>query len=207
MPRRIEDTVRGMELTGDLLQDGRFTVRQLRKNPGFTCTAVFTLALGLCASVAIFAFVDAALLTPLPYRDPSRLVGVYEAVQMFPQSNLSYADYRDWKTLNKSFDSLSAYQKSGLTLTAPGGAQRVPGARVSDDFFRTLGVSPVLGRDFRPGEDLPSAPRTVILSYAMWQGRYGGRPDVLGQTVVLNGAPHVIVGVLPRGFHFAPVEP
>jgi macrolide transport system ATP-binding/permease protein len=196
-----------MELTGDILQDGRFTLRQLRKNPGFTCTAVLTLALGLCASLAIFAFVDAALLRPLPYRAPSRLVGVYEAVQMFPQSNLSYADYRDWKSLNKSFDSLSAYQKSGLSLTAPGGAQRAPGARVSDDFFRTLGVSPVLGRDFRPGEDLASAPRTALLSYAAWQARYGGSPGVLGQSVTLNGMPHVIVGVLPRHFHFAPAEP
>ena len=147
--------MRGLELTGDLLQDGRFTLRQLRKNPGFTCTAVLTLALGLCASLAIFAFVDAALLRPLPYRNPSRLVGVYEAVQMFPQSNLSYADYRDWKSLNQSFDSLSAYQKSGLTLTAPDGAERVPGARASDDFFRTLGVAPVLGRDFHPERTCP----------------------------------------------------
>src|SRR4051794_36787077 len=185
-----------MELTGDLLQDGRFTLRQLRKNPGFTCTAVLTLALGLCASVAIFAFVDAALLRPLPYRAPSRLVGVYEAVQMFPQSNLSYADYRDWKVLNKSFDSLAAYQRAGLTMTAPGGAERVPGARVSDDFFRTLGVVPVLGRDFRPREDLPSAAPAVLLSYAGWQARYGGAPNVLGQSVTLNGDPHVIVGVL-----------
>ena len=134
--------MRALTLAGDLLQDGRFTLRQLRKNPGFTCTAVLTLALGMCASVAIFAFVDAALLRPLPYASPSRLVGVYESVPMFPQSNLSYADYRDWKTLNRSFDSLSAYQRSGMTLTAPEGAQRVPAARVSDDFFRTLGVTP-----------------------------------------------------------------
>ena len=126
---------------------------------------------------------------------------------MFPQSNLSYADYRDWKTLNRSFDSLSAYQRSGMTLTAAEGAQRVPAARVSDDFFRTLGVAPILGRDFRAGEDLPSAARTVLLSYAAWQARYGGAPNVLGESVTLNGAPHVIVGVLPRHFHFAPAEP
>ena len=199
--------MRALTLAGDLLQDGRFTLRQLRKNPGFTCTAVLTLALGMCASVAIFAFVDAALLRPLPYANPSRLVGVYESVPMFPQSNLSYADYRDWKTLNRSFDSLSAYQRSGMTLTAPEGAQRVPAARVSDDFFRTLGVAPVLGRDFRAGEDLPSAARTVLLSYAAWQARYGGAANVLGESVTLNGAPHVIVGVLPRHFHFAPAEP
>ena len=98
---------------------------------------------------------------------------------MFPQSNLSYADYRDWKTLNRSFDSLSAYQRSGMTLTAaegPSGRRRTRQRR----FFRTLGVTPVLGRDFRAGEDLPSAARTVILSYAAWQARYGGAANVLG---------------------------
>jgi macrolide transport system ATP-binding/permease protein len=197
----------GSNLFGNLLQDARFAVRQLRKSPGFTCTAIFTLALGMCASVAIFAFVDAALIKPLPYPNPSRLAGVFESVQMFPQSNLSYPDYLDWKRLNKSFASLSAYQGSGVTLTTPGGAQRAPGARVSDDFFRTLGVTPVLGRDFRPGEDLPAAPRTVMLSYAAWQSRYGGQANVLGQIVMLNDAPNVIIGVLPRAFHFAPAEP
>lgn len=199
--------MRGTGLTHDVFRDVRFTVRQLRKTPGFTCTAAFTLGLGMCASVAIFAFVDAALLRPLPYANPSRLVGVYERVEMFPQSNLSYADYLDWKALNKSFDALAAYQRSEATLTAAGGAQPVPAARVSDDFFRTLGVMPVVGRDFRPGEDLPSSAHTVLLSYSAWQTRYGGIPGVLGQSVTLNGVPHVIVGVLPRHFHFAPAEP
>ncbi len=197
----------GLNLFDNVLQDARFTLRQLRKSPGFTCTAIFTLALGICASVAIFAFVDAALLKPLPYPNPSRLVGVFERVQMFPQSNLSYADYLDWKRLNKSLESLSAYQGSGVTLATAAGVQRAPGARVSDDFFRTLGVTPILGRDFRPGEDLPAAPRAVILSYAAWQSRYGGEAGVLGRTVTLNGAANVIVGVLPRDFHFAPAEP
>ncbi|HMF59195.1 MAG TPA: ABC transporter permease, partial [Vicinamibacterales bacterium] len=197
----------GLHLFDNMLQDARFTIRQLRKSPGFTCTAIFTLALGLCASVAIFAFVDAALLKPLPYPSPSRLVGVFESVQMFPQSNLSYPDYLDWKRLNKSLESLSAYQGGGVTLATATGVQRAPGARVSDDFFRTLGVAPILGRDFRPGEDLPAAPRAVILSYAAWQGRYGGDAGVLGRTVTLNGDPNVIVGVLPRDFHFAPAEP
>ena len=197
----------GLHLFDNMLQDARFTIRQLRKSPGFTCTAIFTLALGLCASVAIFAFVDAALLKPLPYPSPSRLVGVFESVQMFPQSNLSYPDYLDWKRLNKSLESLSAYQGGGVTLATATGVQRAPGARVSDDFFRTLGVAPILGRDFRSGEDLPAAPRTVILSYAAWQGRYGGDAGVLGRTVTLNGDPNVIVGVLPRDFHFAPAEP
>jgi predicted permease len=188
-----------------LRQDVHFAIRQLRKNPVFAVTAVFTLALGLCATIAIFAFVDAALIRPLPYANPSRLVGVFETVAMFPRSNLSYADYLDWKRLNTVFSSLAAYRAGGSTLTVPAGAQRAAGARVSADFFRTLGVAPVLGRDFVSGEDQPDAPRTVILSYAAWQTRYGGKPDVLGRTVILNGDPATIVGVLPSAFHFAPV--
>ncbi|HYT73386.1 MAG TPA: ABC transporter permease, partial [Vicinamibacterales bacterium] len=189
------------------MDDVRFALRQLHKNAGFTTTAIFTFALGLCASLAIFAFADAALLQPLPYPQPGRLVGVYESVQLFPRSNLSYLDYLDWKKLNTVFSSLSAYQGSGATLTTDTGAVRVPGARVSDNFFRTLGRAPALGRDFRSGEDQPSAAKTVILSHAAWQSRFGGRADVLGRTVVLNGNAHVIVGVLPKDFSFAPVEP
>jgi macrolide transport system ATP-binding/permease protein len=196
-----------VNLVDNLLQDTRFAIRQLRNNLGFTCTATIVLALGLCASVAIFAFVDAALIRPLPYRNPERLVGVFESIQLFPQSNLSYPDYLDWKKLNRVFSSLDAYQSDGFLLTTSEGAQIARGARVSDGFFRTLGITPVLGRDFYVGEDLPGVPRTVLLSYAAWQKRYGGRQDILGQKVTLDGAPNIIIGVLPWKFHFAPAEP
>jgi macrolide transport system ATP-binding/permease protein len=191
-------------LLENLLQDARFAIRQLRKSPGFTAAAVLMLALGMCAAVAIFAFVDGALIKPLPYRNPERLVGVFETVPSCPQCNLSYLDYLDWQRMNNVFSSLAAYQGSGASLSTPSGAERVPVARVSDEFFRTLGVTPVLGRDFREGEDLPSAPHTLLLSYAAWQARFGGKSDVLGQAINLNGDPHTIIGVLPRDFHFAP---
>lgn len=142
----------------NLRHDIRFAIRQLRRDMGFTCTAVLMLALGLCASVAIFAFVDGALLKPLPYDNPSRLAGVFERTESFPHSNLSYPDYLDWKKLNNVFSSLDVYRHSGFLMATPTGAQPVNGVRVSDGFFRTLGVVPVLGRDFSPGEDLPSAP-------------------------------------------------
>jgi len=198
--------MRGFNLPDNLLQDTRFAIRQLRKNLGFTCTAVAVLALGMCASVAIFAFVDSALLKPLPYQNPSRLAGVFESIPLFRQSNLSYLDYLDWKKLNKVFSSLEAYHQQGFVLSTPDGPQPAQGARVTDGFFHTLGVVPVTGRDFHAGENSPGAPATVILSYAAWQRRYGGRRDVLGQTVTLDGAPSIIIGVLPREFHFAPVR-
>jgi macrolide transport system ATP-binding/permease protein len=186
-----------------LVQDIRYAFRQLRKSPGFACTAVLILALGIGASVAIFGFVDAALIKPLPYPNPNRLVDVTESAAMIPHANLSYPDYLDWKRLNRVFSSMEVYTGGGYLLRTAAGTEPVPGLSVSDGFFRALGIAPRLGRDFYTGEDLPSAPRTVILSYATWQKRFGGRKDVTGETVALSGIPYAIVGVLPEDFQFA----
>jgi len=189
---------------GALAQDFRYAVRRLRKQPAFAFTAIIILALGICASVAIFGFVDAALIRPLPYSDPSRLVWVTESVAMIPRANLSFEDYVDWKKLNQVFSSFDIYQTNGYLLTTGEGTEPIRAAKVSDGFFRTLGVSPFLGRDFHPGEDQPAAPQTVMLSYPTWQKRFGSRQDVVGQTVTLSGVPHTIIGVLPASFQFAP---
>ena len=186
-----------------LLQDVRFAIRQLTRNPGFTFTAILMLSLGMAASVSIFSFVDAALIKPLPYYQPNRLVDVTESVAAFPRANLSYPDYLDWKKMNQSFSSLDMFNGQGFMLTTPSGPELVRGARVSAGFFRTLGVAPILGRDFYTGEDEPNAPYSVILSYGGWQKRFGGRKDVIGQTITLSGLPTTIVGVLPQEFHFA----
>jgi macrolide transport system ATP-binding/permease protein len=187
-----------------LLQDLRFAFRQLSKNPGFTLTAILMLTLGTAASVAIFAFVDAALLQPLPYTNPNTLVDITESISIFPHANLSYPDYLDWKRLNQSFSSFDVYYGAGYLLNTPSGTEPVTGERVTDGFFHTLGVAPLLGRDFYAGEDLLSAPRTVILTYATWQKRFAGRKDVIGQAVLLSGIPYTIVGVMPDTFAFAP---
>ena len=187
-----------------VLQDLRFAGRQLRKNPGFTLTAVLMLALGMSASVAIFAFVDAALIKPLPYEKPTRLTSVTEAGATFGRANLSYPDYLDWKKMNTSLSSMAIYQRASYMLPTGSGSEQVAGLRVSDGFFRVLGVKPVLGRDFYEGEDLPSAPRAVMLTYGAWQRRYAGRKDVIGQAVNLSGNPYTIVGVLPESFQFVP---
>jgi macrolide transport system ATP-binding/permease protein len=187
-----------------LIQDIRYTFRQLRQSPAFAGTAILVLSLGICASVAIFAFVDAALLKPLPYPESSRLVDVTETAAMFPRSNLSYLDYVDWKKLNHSFNSLDVYNQSGYLLRTASGAEPVPAMRVSAGFFRTLGIKPLLGRDFFEKEDLPSAPNTAILTYSTWQKRYGGSKEVIGQTASLSDVAYTIVGVLPQDFQFAP---
>jgi macrolide transport system ATP-binding/permease protein len=190
-----------------LWQDLRYTVRQLRKNPAFAVTAILVLTLGIGATVGIFSFADAALIKPLPYREPSRLLVIFGSTPLGPRFHLSFPDYYDFKKLNQVFSSFDVYDPNGFMLATPTGAQLAPGARVSAGFFRTLGVVPILGRDFAAGEDKPSAPRTVLLSYAAWQNRYGKHPDILGQTVMLDGTPNTIVGVLPKDFHFVPAEP
>jgi macrolide transport system ATP-binding/permease protein len=185
-------------------QDLHFALRQLRRSLGFTLTAILMLALGIGASVSIFAFVDAALIKPLPYKDPTRLADVAESAKMFPRSNLSYPDYVDWKKMNRVFSALEVYSWAGYLMSTPSGVEPVQAARVSAGFFRVLGVTPALGRDFYDSEDQPGAADTVMLMYQTWQARFGGRRDIIGQTVKLDGKPNTIVGVLPASFQFAP---
>ena len=190
-----------------ILQDLKFALRQLKKNPGFTVTVILILTLGICASVAIFGFVDAALIKPLPYLNPSRLAVLYESNPLGSRFHLSYLDYLDWKKSNRTFSSLDIYANDGFMLSAPTRLQQVDGTKVSAGFFHTLGVVPVLGRDFHTDEDSASSAGAVLLSYAAFQKRYGGGPDVLGKTVTLDGIPHTIIGVLPPDYHFAPADP
>jgi predicted permease len=184
--------------------DIRYALRQLRKNKGFAVTAILILSLGICANVAIFSFVDAALIKPLPYAQPTRLMNLFESNGFGAQYHLSYPDYLDWKAVSKSFIMTAAYEDAGYIKKTAEGVELAYGMRVSDGFFRTLGVQPMLGRDFHDGEDLRSAPRTVLLSYTTWQQKFGGREDALGQTVTLNDFPYFVIGVLPRGFSFPP---
>ena len=187
-----------------VVQDLHFALRQMRKNPGFAVTAIVILALGMGVSVAIFGFVDAALLEPLPFANPTRVMSVDERSANFPHSNLSRDDYEDWKRLNRSFSSLEVYGGTGYLLRMGATTEPVPAARVSDGFFRTLGVKPMLGRDFLLGEDRPGKQKIAMLTYGTWVKRFGARRDVVGQSVSLSGDSYTIVGVLPREFAFGP---
>ena len=184
--------------------DVRYALRQLWRNPGFAFTAIAVLALGMGASVAIFAFVDAALIKPLPFTDPGRLLAIYETVPSCPLCNVSYQNYLDWKKADLPLSAIEAWGYKGYALRTAEGTVAVPATRVSDGFFRMLGVKPILGRDFYVGEDRPGQPRTVLISYGAWQKRFGGSRDVVGKTVTLDEISYAIIGVLPGSFHFAP---
>ncbi len=183
-------------------QDVHFALRQWTKYPSFAFTAIFILALGIGVSVAIFGFVDAALLQPLPYTNPQRLMSVNESNVESPRWPLSYPDFLDWQRLNKSFRSLDVYNGAGFLLRTASGSEPVGGVRVSAGFFQTLGVRPTLGRDFNPGEDRLGGPNVVLLSYGAWLRRFGGRHDLVGKTVDLDNQAYTVIGVLPRTFYF-----
>jgi macrolide transport system ATP-binding/permease protein len=187
------------------LQDARLALRQLAQSPVLAATATLVLSLGVGAATSLIALVDAALVRPLPYSKPGSLVGVTEATVQIPRAMLSYPDFADWKRLNSVFESFDVYSTRGFMLASADGPVLAGGARVSSDFFRTLGVRPLHGRDFTAAEDDPGGPLTTILSHAAWQQRFGGDPSVIGRVVTLSEAPHEIVGVLPADFHFAPV--
>lgn len=191
-------------LLESIWSDIRYACRQLWKNPGFAGTAIIVLALGIGASVAIFAFVDAALIKPLPYQEPNKLVSVYETVTSCPLCNVSYLNFRDWQKETHSFRALDVWGYARYTLHSNGGIEPAEGALVSDGFFRTLGVTPMLGRDFYAGEDSPGAARALLISYASWQKRFGGNKDVIGKGIQLDDLNFTIIGVLPQEFHFSP---
>jgi predicted permease len=195
----------------NLLTDVRYGFRMLRNKPGFSLVAIVTLALGIGANTAIFSVVDAALIRPLPYWQPNRLITLSEVRPQEGKSgetdtrnwNASYPDYLDWTRQSKSFQSLAGFGGDIFTLhgTEP---ELIFGAQTTINFFSTLGVKPFLGRDFAPGEDLPAGPKVAILSYGSWLRRFGGDKQILGRALDLDNKSVSIIGVLPREFEFAP---
>lgn len=188
----------------NLARDIRFALRQLMRNPGFAVVAIVVLALGISSSIAMFAFADAALLQPLPYANPNRLMSVNESSPQSPRWPLSYPEFLDWQAQNKSFVSLDIYSRTGFLLRADSGAVPVQALRVSGGFFQTLGVAPELGRDFNPGEDRIGGPNVAILSHGAWVRRFGSKRDVIGQPVDLDNQAYTVIGVMPRSFSFPP---
>ena len=187
-----------------IIKDLRFALRTLVKKPGFAIIAVMTLALGIGGSTSIFTVVNAALLRGLPYRSPEQLYHVWEQVprQEFPKREMSYPDFQDYQQ-NNVFEGLAAYTGGGVLLSSNGETESIPGPRASANFFQVLGVEPILGRTFQAGEDQQGGPRVTVLTYGLWQRKFGGNPGVLGQQLTINGEGYTVIGILPASFQFA----
>ena len=187
-----------------MLQDIRFAFRTLVKNPAFTVAAVLCLALGIGVNATIFSCVRATLLRPFPYRDPDQLMAIGESnpTRGWHMNSVSYPNFRSWQADNQTFESIGIYTGSSFNLARDDGADYVQGANVSWTMFHTLGVVPVLGRDFHEDEDRVGAPKVIILSDRIWRERFGGRADALGKDLMVNGVPYQVIGVMPPGFEF-----
>ena len=196
-----------------LIQDLRYGLRLLARSPGFTAIALLTLTLGIGATAAIFSVVDAVLLRALPYRDPQRLVSVFEDASEagFPRNTPAPANYADWKAQTQIFEDVAAAAEYGrwhvFNLTGETGAgasepEKLAGASVTQNLFAVLGAAPALGRVFLPDEDRPGGPHVVLINHGLWMRRFAGDPAIVGRAIVLNGEKYTVVGVMPAGFAY-----
>jgi len=189
---------------GVLIQDLKYSVRMLAKNPGFTVVAVLTLALGIGANTAIFSVVNAILLRPLPYNDPGQLVQIWETnpLRGFPEFPASPPNFFDWRDQNHSFSQIAAVQYDDYNLTGDGAPMHVFGIDVSPNIFALLGAKPELGRVFTETEDNPGNPRVAIIGHSLWQTRFGSDRDIIGRNIVLDAKSYAVVGVMPASFRY-----
>ncbi len=188
-------------------QDVRYGVRSLLKKPGFAFIAVLTLALGIGANSTIFSFVNAILLRPLPYKNPERLVLLDETASRrgIASMGVSFPNFLDWREQNQVFEDVAAYSEDTYTLAGGGEPEQLQGARISSGLFELLGVQPLMGRTFSAEEDRPNNDAVVILSYGLWQRRFGSDPQIVGQSINVGNRAHTVIGVMPAGFKFPEV--
>jgi predicted permease len=188
-------------LLKSLPQDLRYGSRVLVKSPGFSLIAILTLALGIGANTAIFSVVNGVLLNPLPFHDPHQLVSMFQEMPNFKNGSISYLNFTDWRRMNTTFAAMAAYRSTGFNLSGNGEPERLHGEMISAGFFEILGVNPVMGRTFTTDEDRLGANPTVMITEGLWQRKFGGRKDIIGQRMVLDDVGRTIVGVVPSSFH------
>jgi putative ABC transport system permease protein len=193
---------RGLPLLETLWQDVRYGARMLRKNPGFTAVAVFTLALGIGANTAIFSVVDGVLLRPLAYPDSGQLVWLCERGPDWSGGSISYPNFIDWRNQQSVFERFGVCSGNSFTLTGAGEPVRLAGQLMSADVFAALRTKPQIGRVFREDEDKPGGPPVAVISHALWQNRFGGDAGIVNKSISLNGKPYTILGVMPAGYEF-----
>lgn len=193
----------GLPFLEVLGQDVAFGARVLRKNPGFALVVIFTLALGIGANTALFSIVDGVLLNPLPYPQPGELVTVHASKANFDAGSISWPNFRDWQRDNRTLASIAVSRQRGFSLTGKGNAERLRGDYVSANFFSILGIKPVLGRLFAPGEDEIGRSPVALIGAGLWARKFGSSADTLGKAITLDGRSFTIVGVLPPDFDLA----
>src|SRR5882724_4646787 len=191
-------------MPGSLLRDFRYALRTLVRNPGFASVAVLALALGIGANTAIFTVVNSVLLQPLPFHKAQQLIVVRERNLKagFPQFSLSPGNYADYRDHNHTFSGIAAFGGRGMNLSGGAEPERLRGTAVTQEFFDVLGARPALGRTFTAAENQLGSHHVVVIANGLWQRRFAGRPDVLGQTLKLNDELYTIVGVMPVEFKF-----
>jgi hypothetical protein len=195
--------IRGGGMMETFLQDLRYGARVLAKHRGFTAVAVLTLALGIGANTAIFSVVNELLLRPLPFSDAERLVMVWEvAPNGRRQNTTSRANFRAWREQSTTFAGMAAFSDQRLPLTGDGEPEEVSVQLATPELFRVLGVEPILGRGLTEDDARTDTQPVIVLSYGIWQRRFGGDPQVIGKTITLNGAPCTVIGVMPAGFQW-----
>jgi putative ABC transport system permease protein len=187
-----------------LWQDLRYGVRMLRKYPGFAMTVMITLGLGIGANATIFSVINAVLLEPLPYREPDRLIRLWESNPggSLIEVAVSVPNFQDWQKDQSVFEQLAASENATFNLTGSGEPQRVAAAKITANLIPTLAVAPALGRNFLPEEEAAGATHVVLLSHGLWQRQFGSDPSLINKTIQLNGETYTVVGVMPPGFQF-----
>jgi putative ABC transport system permease protein len=193
---------RRASMWSDLRQDSWYAVRALWRSPGFTATAVLTLALGIGANTAIFSVVNAVLLRPLPYPESERLVWLSERHPNFPEMSIAYPNFSDWRTQQTVFEHVGVYNSGSYNLTDNGEPMRLRGSRISADALAALRVQPALGRLFREDEDQSGAQPVLLLSHKLWSTQFGGAPDIIRRPITLDGRVCTVIGVMPADFVF-----
>jgi hypothetical protein len=181
--------------------DVKYAFRQLRRNPGLSITAIVTLALGIGTTTVIFSIMNAVMLKPLPFPGQDRLIWISQRDNSLPgvvPESLSYPDYFDWRTQNRTLSGIASYSGGSVTMQAGSEPQRLDAQTVSANFFQVLGVAPMLGRDFRWDDEKPGN-RTVMLSHALWQSAFGSSKDIVGTSIRLGDHSYVVAGVMPDG--------
>ena len=187
-----------------LLKDARYGIRSLLKQPAFTAIAVITLALGIAGTTVIFSAVNSLLVKPLAFPELHRVVAIWEArpSQGVERNEVTMADYLDWRKQNETFEQMGLYRWWSANLTGVEPPERIQGFLVSTNFLDVTGLKPFLGRAFSAEEDQPGKDAVIILSYGLWQRRFGGDANIVNQAVSLNGVKRTIIGVLPREFNY-----